>query len=62
MITEIREMNSFEETIHMENMELKKKIECLEFEIKNYEFENEFLKLKNRRYREEIWNHEVKKA
>lgn len=37
-----------------------KQIQDLKFEIKNLEFENEFLKYKNSEYREEIWNHELK--
>lgn len=75
MITEIREMNSFEETIHMENIELKKKIEVHQEmikdlievknkyfeEMRNLQIENEFLKYKNSKYREEIWNQEINK-
>lgn len=74
-MTEIREMNSFEETIHMENIELKKKIEVHQEmikdlievknkyfeEMRNLQIENEFLKYKNSKYREEIWNQEINK-
>lgn len=61
-----KELNRFEEDfiekIKSENEDMKARIEGYKSEIRNLKFENEFLKHKNKQYREEIWNHELKKV
>lgn len=57
-----RKLIELEKFIQDYEKEALKQIQDLKFEIKNLEFENEFLKYKNSKYREEIWNHELKKV